>query len=356
MKRASTIATVCTVVCLLCAAIQAQQEPPEEDAPLAAPASSEPAPAEAAPADAASTEPAASEPAEPEPASSEPASSEPARLEPAAAADWAKALAMMREKREGGGLTIGDICEVKHYKRDKLQGFGLVLDLEEIASQRESAGAVAESPPATATRLSELLALLNAPVGEGEVQPTVPEQFRGTGQLTLVAVTATVPPEGVRKGDRIDCEVRALGGKSLENGYLLVTPLSPPGPRNEAPAALAAGPIVRESSIRSGPAKVPGGCLLETDVHDEFVKDDKITLILDQEHAEFPVAQDLVDLINVEMGVAVNQPLAKAPTRFNVEVTVPESFAEDPVAFVTLILRLKTQIPGPEKESERKRP
>ena len=114
---------------------------------------------------------------------------------------------------------------------------------------------------------------------------------------------------------------------------------------------MAAGPIVAQSSVRSGPAVVLGGCLALADISDEFVKDEKITLILGEEYADFPVAQDIVNLINTEMGVAAKQPLAKASNRHNVEVTVPAEFAEDPVAFVTLILRLETKIPAPEKGS-----
>jgi len=356
MRRASCVTILCTAICLVCAqALPAEQEPPKEDAPAAAPAKQKPAPAESK---AAKTQ--AAEPKKAEPKKAEPAPLKPVPLDPtaqAAIADWAKKLGS-RAKGNGAYLTIGDVCEVKHYKQENLQGFGLVLDLEEALKgpeteeeslQTEEAAAMARN-----ARLTELLALLNAPVAEG-ASPDVPELLRGPDVLTLVAATATIPPEGVQKGDRIDCEVQALGGQSVDEGYLLVTELAPPGPKMESPAGLAAGPIGRESSYGRGAAKVLAGCVMQTDVCDEFVKDDKITLILDEEHAEFPIAQDLVNLINTEMGVAVNQPLAKAPNRFNVEVNVPEAFAEDPVAFVTLILRLETDIPIPEEEESPRR-
>jgi len=345
MRRASNMATLSMVVFFLCAGvIQAQQEPAAEDAPAAAPASAEAPASEAAQAEKPSAEPAAAEPAK-----AEPPSAEPARLDATATAEVAQVLARMRQEVQGNRLTVGDICEVKHYEVDELQGFGLVLDLEGLAGEKESTSTAEETTAAPAVRLTELLALLNAPVGEGDVQPTVPEQFRAADQVTLVAVTAVIPPEGLKKSDRIDCEVRAVGGRGVQNGYLLLTQLSPPGPRKEGPAALAAGPIVAQSSVRSGPSKVSGGCLAMADISDEFVKDEKITLILDEEHADFPVAQDLVNLINTEMGIAANQPLAKASNRHNVEVTVPAELAEDPVAFVTLVLRLETKIPVPEK-------
>ncbi len=356
MRRAIRVTTVCTVACLFCAwATAAEQEPPQEDAPA------KPAAAAAEPAKPEAAEPAEKEapkseaPKEP-PADAKPPATKPKALDEAAEAaiaDWVKKMGS-RAEAKGDVLTIGDICEVKHYEQDKLQGFGMVLDLEAALEGPELATETTaeETAAADEARLTELLSLLNAPVTEGAAQPAVPDALRGPDVLTLVAVTATVPPEGAQEGDRIDCEIHALGGETVDEGFLLVTQLSLPGPKMDAPAGLAAGPIVEESSYRAGGAKVAGGCLMQADVCDQFVKDEKITLILDEEHAEFPIAQDLVDLVNAEMGVAMNQPLAKALNRFMVEVTVPPPFADDPVAFVTLVLRLQTQIPSPDDEEE----
>lgn len=345
MRSFSKPMMTCVAFCFAWAAIaQAQQALPKEEAPATAPAG-QPAPAKAA-------QPAPAQPAKAEPEAAKEAPTEPTRLDSAAIAEWAKRL-RARAQDEGPWLTVGDICQVKQYKQDKLLGFGLVVDLEDVVRQEERGeeSSIAGPVRAAGTRLTDVLVVLNASAVEGDVGAKVSALFQ-PDQVSLAAVTATVPPEGVRKGDRIDCEVRALGGKSITDGYLLPTQLSPPGPKMEAPAAMAAGPVARESSYRSGAAKVASGCLVQTDVCDEFVKDDKITLILDEEHAEFPIAQDVVNLINTEVGVAVNQPLAKALNRHLVEVTVPASFAEDPVAFVTLVLRLETQIPAPVEEPE----
>ena len=353
MRRTSCVITLCTVMCLVCAqALPAAQEPPKKDAPTAKPAAAKPAPA-VAPLQPAIVAAPKKEPAKTEPAEAKPPASKPAPL--AAAAKAAIAVSTKKpdspDEEKDAYLTIGDICEVKHYKQEKLQGFGLVLDLQEALKDPEpkekGLETEKESAAAASVRLTELLALLNAPVAEG-ASLGISDSLRGPDVLTLVAVTATIPPEGVQKGDRIDCEVRALDGKSVDEGYLLVTQLNPPGPKMDAPAALAAGPIVKESSYRTGGSKVLAGCLMQADMRDQFVKEEKITLILDEEHAEFPIAQDLVNLINTDMVVVPNQRLAKAPSRFNVEVTVPEVYAEDPVAFVTLILRLQTQIPASE--------
>ena len=315
MKRAKNLLALCTVIWMLSAvAGRAEQAPPKADAGTPAP--------EAAP---------------------QGTASEASTIPPA----LAEALAKVRDKAESDRLKVGEISEVKHYKQETLQGFGLVLDLEEIVSARETTREEEPAPAAT-IGLAELVKLLNSPVGEGD--SSILEKLRDAGQLTLVAVTAVIPPEGVRKGDRVDCEVKALDGKSLENTYLLNTQLATPGPREQGPMAVAAGPVVSSGSYRGGPAKVASGCLVETDICDQFIKDDKVTLILDEEHADFLVAQEIVNLINADLGVLIKQPLAKALNRFNVEVTVPQQFAEDPVAFVTMILQLETDIPAPEEE------
>ena len=353
MRRASCVISLCTVMYLACAqAPSTGQEPPKKDAPIATPAATKPAPAAAA-SQSAVVAPPKTEPAKAKPAKATPPAAKSTPRDPAAQAAIADLTKKLGSpvKEKGACLTIGDICEVKQYKQEKLQGFGLVLDLQEALKipkpEGESLQTEKEAAAAKDARFKELLALLNATAAEGE-SPAISESLRGPDVLTLVAVNAKIPPEGVQKGDRIDCEVRALGGRRVAEGYLLVTQLALPGPKTEAPAALAAGPIVKESSYRVGGAKVLRGCLMQADICDQFVKEQKITLILDEDHAEFPIAQDLVNLVNTEMGAALNGPLVKALNRFNVEVAVPEAFAEDPVAFITLILRLQTKIPAPD--------
>jgi flagellar basal body P-ring protein FlgI len=260
---------------------------------------------------------------------------------------WARALAKKSDR-----LTVGDIAEVKHYKIGALQGFGLVLDLEGLVGQRTSRAITEEAAPADAMKLPELLQLLNQPPDQEKAEVMVPQEFWAAGRVTLVSVTATIPPEGVCEGDRIDCEVKSFGNEDLEGGYLLSTPLYPPGPKADTPSAMAAGPVVQESSVRSAGGKVLSGCLVREPISDEFVKDQRITLVLNEDHADFLVAQDIAVEVNLELGVNANQPLAKALSRHTVDVIVPEPFAEDPVSFVTQVLQLPTKIPVSEGEEQ----
>lgn len=336
MRSAAKTAILFAAICFLHASVAPAQEAPAEDAPPATDATSEPAVEESTPADDSSGSTVKAIP-----------------LDPNNLPDWAlRALTQNPKQQQGDFLSVDDVCEVKHYRQERLQGFGLVLDLEAIVGQKSSSSRSDKTENVDAVELTQLLDLLNKVTGEGDIQSSVPEEFRGSDKMALISVTASVPPEGVRQGDRIDCEVQSFDGRSLQNGYLLTTQLFPPGPKTEAAAAIAAGPIVSVSSARSGPAKVSSGCLVKTDVADQFVMDGKITLVLAEEHADFLVAQGIVDAINKIAAMAADKPVAKALNRFNVEVTIPPPYAEDPVLFVTEVLALSTRIPAADVEQK----
>lgn len=325
MKQATLIVTFVALCSLHVATCQAQEKPSPAKAPAII---SKPA------------KPALSQPAA-KPAVATPVPSQPVAKPSAAQVKQSAAMLQVLAGLDSQetGPTVDDICEVKHYQRGNLYGFGLVLSLKAIADKKASD---TEDETATAddvAKLVELLNLLNFPIGDEDSQKAIVGKLQGGDQLTVVAVTAKVPPEGLRQGDRVDCEVKGIDGASLESGYLLATRLSTLGPAKEAGVAIAAGPIDSETHRTSGPRTVVGGCLVETDVCDEFTQDGKIALVLGEEHAHFSVAQDVVDLINLQMGAA-DQPVAKALNRFNIEVSIPAQYEEDPVAFVTQILKL----------------
>jgi hypothetical protein len=309
------------------AAAQPPSEQPPAEKPLAEiPSVDEPAAAQPA---------AAGEPVEPVADPMPEMPPEPSVDIPAAVSE---ALRKIRAGMELDRLRVSDLCEVKHYRQEKLQGYGMAVDLKETLSRAKPAVRAEEVRPPIG--LPELLRLLESPAGEGD--PTLLARLQEAGHLTLVAVAANVGPEGVRQGDRLDCEVRSLDGKSLENAYLLPTSLALPGPAPEQAPAVAAGPIVASAALRATSAKVAMGVLVNEDICDQFVKDGKITLVLKDEHADFLVVQEIVELINDEL----QAPLAKALNRFNIEVSLPEPFTDDPVAFVTVILQLRTGLPA----------
>jgi flagellar basal body P-ring protein FlgI len=279
----------------------------------------------------------------------------------------AELLAKLREQEPGKYRKIGEICQVKTYRIEVLQGFGLVVDMSELARALGSAGrglpsatsgsglgikpggalGLQESPRATEPTTAEVKTLLSLleRAGEEDVLSAVPESFWQRRTVVLVSVTVTVPPEGARKGDRLDCQVKAFEPKSLAGCFLLPTKLYPPGPREGTPVGLAAGPVVSESGLRMGGDRVIAGCVVQQDIAETCVRDGKLRLLLRPEHADFLTAQDVADRINVEVGLFAGKPIARALSASVVEVDLPSGYEENPVGFITQLLRLPSSVP-----------
>ena len=110
------------------------------------------------------------------------------------------------------------------------------------------------------------------------------------------------PAAGARQGDKLDCVVSSIGSaKSLAGGRLFLTPLIGPDPRNRRVFAFAEGPITLEDPTQTTTGRIHDGCRLEEEFFNVFTKDGKITLVLEKNHADFQVAQDVVELINSQM-------------------------------------------------------
>lgn len=348
-----TFAIACVILWSLQAArCEAQDEPSETESPPEIEELSESQPDPSIPPEA--TDPEATEPEATEPEVV--AESDPEPSDAVARASEAVLQRIARLQAEKTGPTIDDICEVKHYGHGKLHGFGLVLDLQAIVASQtgqedEDEGNAEGNASVDLEKLVETLNLLNQSQPKEDPEKEAPEtsivaRLDGIDNLTVVSVSAEAPPEGLREGERIDCKVESMEGTSLENGHLLPTRLSTWGPGKEPNAAIAAGPL-SDTGRSSEPKTVVGGCLVETDICDQFTQDNNITLVLDEDHARFSVAQAVVDLINLEMQ-AGEAPVAKALNRYSIEVSVPAEYQEDPVAFVTRILKL----PAPEAMAE----
>jgi hypothetical protein len=280
----------------------------------------------------------------------------------------AEIIAKLRQQEPGKYRPVGEVCQVKTYRVETLHGFGFVVDLTELARSLGTSGRMGQSavgslgtalkPPTSlpttealrrveslsSADLKAALALLDRTADEDLLQ-AIPESLWERRAVTLVSVTVSVPPEGAHQGDRLDCQLRSFEPKSLSGGFLLPTKLYPPGPRDKAPAGIAAGPVLTESSLRATGDRVVGGCLVQQDIREEFVREGKIRLLLKPEHANFLVAQDIADRINVEVGLFAGKPIARALSSSVIEVEVPPGFEDNPVGFVTQLLRLPSSVP-----------
>jgi flagellar P-ring protein precursor FlgI len=103
--------------------------------------------------------------------------------------------------------------------------------------------------------------------------------------------------------------------------------------------AFAEGSIEIENGDMPTTGRIYGGCRFEEDFFNPFVKDGRITLVLDRNHADFQTASDVAEWINSQMSIQIDGiPLARAINQLNVEVSVPPQYRDDTVLFVSQVL------------------
>jgi flagellar P-ring protein FlgI len=225
---------------------------------------------------------------------------------------------------------LKSICRLKGQEENTLQGLGIVVGLK-------GTGDGASFLP-TLRSLEKVMKVMGEPLGRKSL-----DEIKDTKNVALVAVTAVIPATGARQGDKIDCVVSSIGSaKSLSGGRLFLTALIGPDRNNPRIYAFAEGPITLDDPGITNNGKVFEGCRLEEDFFNAFIKDRKITLVLEKNHADFQVAQDIADLINksplsLQAGSVM---LARAANQMNIEVFIPPQYGEDPVSFVSQVLSL----------------
>ena len=234
-------------------------------------------------------------------------------------------------------FLVKNTCRVKGQEENTLQGLGLVLGLKGTGDNGSSLPMI--------RIVMAALRLMGNPVDK-ELD------LKDTKNVALVMVTATVPANGARQGDKLDCTVSSMGSaKSLDGGYLFMTPLQGPQLQNPRIYALASGQLHIDDKKVPTVAKVHQGCRLEEDFLNVFTKDGKLTLVINKDRADFQVAQEIADIINSQYKFSVQATdgrLAKALSAVNVEVHIPPQYKDDPVLFVAEIMGLPISEPQTE--------
>jgi flagellar P-ring protein precursor FlgI len=240
-------------------------------------------------------------------------------------------------------LKVRDLCRLKGQEENVLQGVGFVVGLKGTGD--------GDGNKPMLRALTRALQNLGTPVASDANGRLIEKEMANAKNVAMVFVTVKVPPSGAEQGDTLNCTVSATHAKSLEGGTLLLTHLL--GPRADRPEtyALAQGALVVEDRRFPTTAKVINGCKIEKSIRTGFTFNDKITLVLDPDHASFTTSQYLEDVINDFMrpgnrsfsrsGSAVSSDgnlFAKALDQTHIEVTIPPAYRERPVQFVSLVL------------------
>ncbi|HEV3344322.1 MAG TPA: flagellar basal body P-ring protein FlgI [Pirellulales bacterium] len=242
-------------------------------------------------------------------------------------------------------IRLKNICRIKGQEENTLHGMGLVVGLR---GSGDGGGFL----PAMRS-LAMAMELMGSQIGKGGAA-----ELKDARNVALVSVTTTVPAAGARQGDKIDCMVSSIGAaKSLEGGRLFITAMMGPQAEGTRIYAFCEGALHLDDTKFPTTARIHDGCRLEEDFLNVFVKNNKITLVLDEHHADFEVAQEVAELINSTWyntaqrepsphrppGKLVSlqtRPVAKALNQLYVEVEIPSVYQREPVEFVSQVMSL----------------
>lgn len=253
-----------------------------------------------------------------------------------------------------GGLKLGDLCRLKGQETNTLQGLGLVVGLQ-------GTGDGDAAPKGRA--LARMMQLMGGPMAVDAAGRLNIEDVGNAKNVAMVFVSATIPTVGAQQGDALDLTINAISAKSLEGGYLMLTPMLGPRADNPTVYAMAEGRVSVSPDSTPTSATIQGGLKMEKTVRASYVENDRITLVIDRDFAGFDTAQRIEEEVNsltsLFMGGRDQSQLA-SPTRgsngvsqsaharaidqLHVEVMVPPLYRENPIKFISFLLDIPIQL------------
>jgi flagellar P-ring protein precursor FlgI len=224
-------------------------------------------------------------------------------------------------------VKIADITRLSGQRSNYLTGLGLVYGLR-------GTGDGGDFMPA----IRPLAAML------GKFQdPTTVRELASAQNVALVSITATLPANGVRDGDRVDVHVMSIGAaSSLRGGRLFPTPMQ--GPLGSGGIfAMAQGALVIEDPATPTVGVIKGGAIMEADLPANYIEDGRFTLILEDPSANWTTASAIAKIINDAESTS-GEILAVAVDPKNVVVTIPPIERAQPDSFISRVQQLPVKI------------
>jgi flagellar P-ring protein precursor FlgI len=228
---------------------------------------------------------------------------------------------------------------VKGQEENVLRGVGLVVGL---------AGTGEANDGPTMRALARSMEVMGAPIPEDLTLPGGGlKELEKVKNVAFVMVTARVPATGARRGDKLDCHVMGVNGKSLAGGRLAFAALKGPHALDKRVYALCEGAIHLENPAQPMVGVVAGGCQMEEDVYTPFIQDGHITLVLEKHHANFQTATEVAESIH-RLYSREGDDFVKARDATNIIVRIPDEYKSDPVAFTAAVLDTEVYSAEPE--------
>ncbi len=245
-----------------------------------------------------------------------------------------------------GVTLLRNICRIKGQEENVLRGRGLVIGLN---------GTGEANDPPTMRALARAMELTGGPIPEASLNGLGGlKELEKYKNIALVMVSVHVPASGSRRGDKLDCQVGALNGKSLDGGYLFAAALQGPNTTDNKVYALAEGPIQLDDDNQPLVGRIHAGCQMEEDIFTPFVENGTITLILEKNHANFQTITEIVETIrsthssqSMENSKTNNQTV-QALNASNIMIRIPPIYINDPVLFISEILDTQIYQSSPE--------
>ncbi len=227
---------------------------------------------------------------------------------------------------------LENICTISGQQEQRLIGLGLVTGLKGTGDGGKYLPMI--------NALGMALRKLDSPA-------TGPADLKDAGNVALVLIEATVPANGIRRGQRLDCFVNSIGAaKSLRGGRLMISPLGTQAVSDDRVMGLASGAVLIEDAQITTSGKIAGGVVVYEDVINNFVQNNQFTLLLDRDHASFRSASEVANVVNADISFeAGGQQLAKAMSPGVVQVTIPEQYRNDPMRFIAQVLDVGIENP-----------
>jgi len=170
-----------------------------------------------------------------------------------------------------------------------------------------------------------------------------------TRNNALVEVIVTIPKNGARNGDRLDCTVVSVGNaKSLSGGVLSTSMLATSLQQDENTPVLgqAAGNVTIEATATPTVGRVVNGCRLHADFTNPYIQDGLVTLVVKREHARPNMALKIAEAINKDAEFqSLSLEPAKAINSNYVIVEVPTTDYGDPMDFIARIMDVEIMNP-----------
>jgi flagellar P-ring protein precursor FlgI len=222
-------------------------------------------------------------------------------------------------------VKIADITRISGQRTNVMTGLGLVYGLKGTGDGGDFLPAIKP--------LASMLGKFS--------DPATVEELTKVGNVALVSVTATVPNNGVRNGDKLDVYVSSLGSAaSLKGGRLFITPLQGPVPvQGDLVLALAQGPVTLEDPSTPTVGKVGSGAVMEVDLRADYIDNrGQFTLIIEDPSASWATASTIAKIINDSEGDSGASAVAVDPK--NVVVSIPAIERQRPDSFIARVQAL----------------